>query len=416
MVASFSAPSRLRLSFIGRPRSSSIVLRPSSVWFTPLGVTSRKKASSRNLPVSNASATATAFFFLPLAFGFASSSSSDSDSPSPSSPNSSSLSPSSLSSSAPFASGLRRRLATMPCPVSLDFSMKVSCCLRLAAIVGFNLAATAIRFWPLAALAISASKTVATGRYALICCAISARPAASSCASSLSAAHIVGDGPMDSMSSAPLATLSFAALPRVRWYSLYAFSHALLKPSSSVRASKSSRTLSCTKSSEVGGTIPTTLRCASSASSAIRLACSLLSGGFKGAATRDLPRKRWRSTRKPISSLTRSECAIPVLPARATRPTRCTNSLGRGGKSKLTTLSRSGMSIPRAATSVTTMTLVFLLLNLPMWSLRAAMSMEPYTAETVMPSCSSTVTSSSTWCLVAVNTTVCCFSGTTSRR
>ena len=414
MVASASAPSKLSWSCIGLPRSSSIVLRPSSVWFTPLGVTSRKNSLSRNLPVSNASATFTAFFFfLPFPLGFFSASSSPSPS---SSPNSSSESPSSLSSSSACRSGLRRRLATIPCPSSFAFWMKLSCCLRLAAIVGFNLAAVASRLWPLAALAMSASKTVATGLYARICCAISASPAASSCASSLSAAHIVGDGPMDSMSSKPLATLSFAALPRVRWYSLYALSQALRKPSSSVLASNSSRTLSCTRSSDVGGMIPTTLRCASSASSAICLASSLLSGGLTGAATSDRPRKRCRSTRNPISSFTSSECATPVLPARATRPTRCTNSFGLGGKSKLTTLSSSGMSMPRAATSVTTITLVFLFRNLPMWSLRAAMSIEPYTAETVMPSDSSTVTSSSTWCLVAVNTTVCWLSGTTSLR
>ena len=71
--------------------------------------------------------------------------------------------------------------------------------------------------------------------------------------------------------------------------------------------------------------------------------------------------------------------------------------------------------MPRAATSVTTSTSVFLARNLPMFSLRAAKSIVPYTEEHAMPSDSSTVTRSSTWCLVAANTTVCCFGGTTSR-
>ncbi len=70
-----------------------------------------------------------------------------------------------------------------------------------------------------------------------------------------------------------------------------------------------------------------------------------------------------------------------LRPARATLPTLCTNSFGLGGKSKFITLSRSGMSIPRAATSVTTKTFVFRNRNFPMFNLRAAKSIVPYTEE-----------------------------------
>ena len=45
-------------------------------------------------------------------------------------------------------------------------------------------------------------------------------------------------------------------------------------------------------------------------------------------------------------------------------PARCTYSLGLAGKSKLMTLSRRGMSRPRAATSVTTRTRALPALNL----------------------------------------------------
>ena len=70
--------------------------------------------------------------------------------------------------------------------------------------------------------------------------------------------------------------------------------------------------------------------------------------------------------------------AFPSLQyARAARPARCTKSLGLVGKSKLTTLSSSGTSRPRAATSVTTSTLAFPLRNLPSAILRAAGSSEP---------------------------------------
>lgn len=66
------------------------------------------------------------------------------------------------------------------------------------------------------------------------------------------------------------------------------------------------------------------------------------------------------------------------LPARATRPTRCTNSLGVAGKSQLMTLSRSGMSIPRAATSVTISTSDLSALNFAILIFRALWSMDPY--------------------------------------
>ena len=62
----------------------------------------------------------------------------------------------------------------------------------------------------------------------------------------------------------------------------------------------------------------------------------------------------------------------PVMPHLAARPTRCTNSLGCGGKSKLMTLSSSGMSMPRAATSVTTRNCARPARNLAMLILRAA--------------------------------------------
>ena len=161
--------------------------------------------------------------------------------------------------------------------------------------------------------------------------------------------------------------------------------------------------------------MPTTLCCASSAVSAISRACSREPGGVVLAGVNGRPRNKCRSTKKPISSLTRMECATPFRPARATLPTLCTKSLGRGGKSKFTTLSSNGMSIPRAATSVTTNTLVFRARNFPMFNFRAAKSMVPYTELHENPSCSKTVTNNSTWCLVAANTTVCCLSGTTSR-
>ena len=55
---------------------------------------------------------------------------------------------------------------------------------------------------------------------------------------------------------------------------------------------------------------------------------------------------------------------VPERPMRAARPDLWTNSFGLAGKSKWTTLSRSGMSIPLAATSVTTSRLTFPALNL----------------------------------------------------
>eukprot|EP00982_Pelagococcus_subviridis_P013049 31210-Pelagococcus_subviridis.AAC.18 len=168
-------------------------------------------------------------------------------------------------------------------------------------------------------------------------------------------------------------------------------------PSISTFDWKMSRTRSCTRSRDVGGAPPTTLRCSLSASSHSARASSRLSGGVVDAATNDRPKNRCKSTRKPISSFVRMECATPDRPARATRPTRCTKSFGRGGKSKFTTLSNSGMSIPRAATSVTTKTSLFRARNFPMLILRAAMSMEPYTALHLTPSSSNTAMSSSTW-------------------
>lgn len=45
--------------------------------------------------------------------------------------------------------------------------------------------------------------------------------------------------------------------------------------------------------------------------------------------------------------------AVPVRPARAQRPTLCTKSFDFAGKLKLITLSKCGISKPRAATSVT---------------------------------------------------------------
>jgi len=55
----------------------------------------------------------------------------------------------------------------------------------------------------------------------------------------------------------------------------------------------------------------------------------------------------------------------------AARPTRCTNSSGLGGKSRLMTLSMSGMSMPRAATSVVMSRCTFCARNLATWILRA---------------------------------------------
>ena len=95
--------------------------------------------------------------------------------------------------------------------------MCLSCAARFARIAELCLAAAASKPCPLAAFAISASNTVAAGRYALIFAAISASPAAWSCPSSLSDAHSIGLGPHRSASSAPRATDSFPADPRVRW-------------------------------------------------------------------------------------------------------------------------------------------------------------------------------------------------------
>mmetsp|Transcript_5028 Transcript_5028/g.17945 ORF Transcript_5028/g.17945 Transcript_5028/m.17945 type:complete len:205 (-) Transcript_5028:1683-2297(-) len=190
IVACFNDASNDMWSCIGRPRASSIVDNPSSVWFTPRGVTSRKNSSSRNFPTLNASAGSSAsdvdffllLFFPPpppprwVSFSTASTSSSSSSS----APNSSSSSAPSLCSSSsssspssppPFppssASGRFnfRRRATSPCPVSFALSMCLSCAARFACIALQFLAAAASSPFPFAAFAISASNTVAAGRY-----------------------------------------------------------------------------------------------------------------------------------------------------------------------------------------------------------------------------------------------------------
>eukprot|EP00958_Prasinococcus_capsulatus_P028762 scaffold7214_cov410-Prasinococcus_capsulatus_cf.AAC.2 len=70
-----------------------------------------------------------------------------------------------------------------------------------------------------------------------------------------------------------------------------------------------------------------------------------------GAGTSFRDRKRCKSTTYASSSDEKSEKAVPERPARAALPTRWTNSFALGGKSRLTTLSNSGMSIPLQASS-----------------------------------------------------------------
>ena len=200
-----------------------MVLNPSSVWFTPLGVTSRKKSSSRNLPTLNASVSVPGLFrdLFSVFDGTTAGSSSVTSNPPYSSSSelsdklSSESSPSSETSSTLAFVGLLLLRATIPCPVSFALSMCLSCAFRFACIADDFLAAAASSPWPFAACAISASNTVAAGRYARICRAMSANPTASICDSSRKLAHSVGDGPISATISAPRATLSFPALPRV---------------------------------------------------------------------------------------------------------------------------------------------------------------------------------------------------------
>ena len=68
---------------------------------------------------------------------------------------------------------------------------------------------------------------------------------------------------------------------------------------------------------------------------------------------------------------------VPSRPPRAVRPVRCTKSLGEEGQSKWTTVVTSGMSSPRAATSVTTMIGTKFFWNSDRLCMRFASSIEP---------------------------------------
>mmetsp|Transcript_7426 Transcript_7426/g.26130 ORF Transcript_7426/g.26130 Transcript_7426/m.26130 type:complete len:212 (-) Transcript_7426:475-1110(-) len=70
--------------------------------------------------------------------------------------------------------------------------------------------------------------------------------------------------------------------------------------------------------------------------------------------------------------------------------------------------------MPLAATSVTTSTGILPARNLPIAALRATWSICPYMLAHDTPSDSTSPASSSTWCLVEQNTTVCWPCGTTS--
>ena len=68
---------------------------------------------------------------------------------------------------------------------------------------------------------------------------------------------------------------------------------------------------------------------------------------------------------------------VPSRPPRAVRPVRCTKSLGEEGQSKWTTVVTSGMSSPRAATSVTTRIGTKFFWNSDRLCMRFASSIEP---------------------------------------
>mmetsp|Transcript_15175 Transcript_15175/g.37806 ORF Transcript_15175/g.37806 Transcript_15175/m.37806 type:complete len:379 (-) Transcript_15175:256-1392(-) len=156
---------------------------------------------------------------------------------------------------------------------------------------------------------------------------------------------------------------------------------------------------------EVGATAGPASCCAATASAS----------GMSGAGATSRPRYRCRSIRYGSSSRVRIEYAVPDRPMRAARPTRCTNSSGLAGKSRLMTLWMSGMSIPRAATSVVMSRCTLAARNLATWILRAVWSMLPYTQAACMPSLAHSAARYSTWWRVAANRMVSWSPGTTSR-
>ena len=146
------------------------------------------------------------------------------------------------------------------------------------------------------------------------------------------AAQNNGCGP-HSISGFARATDSELAGILVFWYALYAFTVVFCNASSSMCVSCNSRTRSASKSKEPIGNVPTTDSSFASPSLARFSASSSFCGGTISAGLIFLPKNKCKSTTYPNSSFTNIECAIPFLPALATRPTLCTNSFAFAGKS-----------------------------------------------------------------------------------
>ena len=152
------------------------------------------------------------------------------------------------------------------------------------------------------------------------------------CAFRKMAAQKAGCGP-HSIKGFARATDSELAGILVFWYALYAFAVLFCNVSNSMWVSCNSRTRSASKSNEPIGNVPTTDSSFASPSLARRSASSSFSGGTISADLIFLPKNKCKSTTYPSSSFTNNECAMPFLPALATRPTLCTNNFAFAGKS-----------------------------------------------------------------------------------